>query len=208
MKRVPQETIDRYLFRPVADSTYNNENIFGNAQPLKIEIGCGNGHFITELAQEEPNFNFIAIDIKYERVCKTISKLSKRQIDNVRLYHGDARILLDWYIKNESITEFYYNFPDPWPKRKHHKHRLFNSDFLNTLYRVMTQGALFTCATDHEEYLQWMLDFLQTDNRFAHIFDDKVVVHISGYHNTLFEKMWREMGKKIYYFRFIKKQIQ
>ena len=208
MKRVPQETIDRYLFRPVADSTYNNENIFGNAQPLKIEIGCGNGHFITELAQEEPNFNFIAIDIKYERVCKTISKLSKRPIDNVRLYHGDARILLDWYIKNESITEFYYNFPDPWPKRKHHKHRLFNSDFLNTLYRVMTPGALFTCATDHEEYLQWMLDFLQTDNRFAHIFDDKVVEHISGYHNTLFEKMWREMGKKIYYFRFIKKQIQ
>jgi len=205
MKKVLQETIDRYLLRPEEKTFFNGHEIFNNSQPLKIEIGCGNGHFIAELAEEEKDSNFIAIDLKYERVCKTISKVAKRLIENVRVYHGDARVLLDWHIKDDSVCEFYYNFPDPWPKRKHYKNRLFNANFLDTLHRVMKPGAVFTCATDHEEYLQWMLDFLNNDNRFIHVYNEKVVQNISGYHKTLFEQMWRDMGKKIYYFRFIKK---
>jgi tRNA (guanine-N7-)-methyltransferase len=102
------------------------------------------------------------------------------------------------------VAEIFYNFPDPWPKRRHHKKRLFTSDFLDTLSRVMKDDAVFTCATDDKDYLLWMLDCLENDARFVHSFEEKVVNNLEGYHNTLFEKMWREMGKEIYYYRFIK----
>ena len=201
MQWLSQEVLEKYLIK-----SENNKLSLGDASksiPLKIDVGCGNGHFLASIAKEEPDSFFVGIDTKFERICKCISKLFKRSLFNAKLFSGKAEDFLP-LLDNNSVDEIYYNFPDPWPKRRHHKKRLFNSEFLNTLYRIMKDDAVFTCATDHKEYLEWMLGFLDKDKRFVHSFESKVVNHLDGYHNTLFEKVWREMGKQIYYYRFKK----
>jgi tRNA (guanine-N7-)-methyltransferase len=208
MKRIPEHVIDKYLIKPESEERISFTEIFSNHNPVKIDIGSGNGHFIVDIALENRESNFIGIEIKFDRVCKTISKLHKRNIENVRLYHGDAFSFLKQNIKEKSVKEFYYNFPDPWPKRRHHKHRLFTPALLDELDRVMTDHAVFTCATDHKDYLDWMLNYIEKDSRFIHLFEDVIVNELDNYHTTLFEEIWRKMNKIIYYFRFAKKNSQ
>jgi tRNA (guanine-N7-)-methyltransferase len=205
IKRVPDDIIEKYSIKCDIDKKILTHEIFGNLNPLKVEIGCGNGHFIVDVAKDEADVNFIGIDLRLDRICKTISKLSKREMNNVRVFLGDAKDFFLKHLADDSVDEIFYNFPDPWPKRRHHKKRLFTREFLDSLARVMKCGSIFTCATDHEDYLKWMLYYLDGDNRFYYAFDEKIVKEISGYYTTWFEKLWRDMGREIYYFRFIKK---
>lgn len=200
--RVPEEIIDHYLIKTEEKSFLDFSSVFNNDNDIKIDIGCGNGHFLVDMAKQYTDSNFIGIELKYYRVCKCISKFSKRDIDNVRMFHGDAGNFLNEYFPDNSIKELYYNFPDPWPKRRHHKKRLFTPSFLDTLYRIMKKDAIFTCATDHADYLKWMLNYLEKDNRFEMLFNGKILNNIPGYPTTLFEQLWKEMGRDLYYFRF------
>lgn len=201
MQRLSDEVLNNYLIKIENNKLALRDTLKG--VPLKLDIGCGNGHFLVDIAKEEPESFFVGIDIKFGRICKCISKLSKRSLTNAFLFTGRAEDFLP-LLEDKSVAEIFYNFPDPWPKRRHHKKRLFTSSFLDTLYRIMKDEGIFTCATDDKDYLIWMLSYLENDKRFAHSFEEKVVNHIEGYHNTLFEKMWREMGKEIYYYRFKK----
>ncbi len=207
IKWIPENVIQHYLINPKnqdkisINETFNVDCVVS----LNLDIGCGNGHFLVDIAKENPDRFYIGIEIKFERVCKTISKLSKRNIENVRMYHGDALNFINKNLGDNIIDNVYYNFPDPWPKRRHHKKRLFNAEFLNILCRILKHNGVFTCATDHKEYLEWMLGFIEKDEKFEHVFAEKISNNIPGYHSTLFEEKWREMGKKIYYFRIIKK---
>ncbi len=205
---LPEQIIQRYLIKPFESENINIAEVFSTPENafVEIDIGSGNGHFLVDMAQDNPENNFIGIEIKFDRVCKTISKLSKRGIDNVKLYHGNAYVFLSEHLVNNSVNKIYYNFPDPWPKRRHHKKRLFNNEFLNILSKVMTKDGVFTCATDHAGYLNWMLDFIESYEGFEHVFVDKIVNEIPGYHGTLFEEMWRKMGKEIFYYRIHKKK--
>lgn len=203
-KLLDQEIINHYLINSDNAEPKPLFEIFNNSNSLKIEIGCGNGHFIVDIAMKQKNVNFIAIELRFDRVCKTISKLFKRNIENVRVYFGDAKEFFKKIIPDECIDEIYYNFPDPWPKRRHHKKRLFTKEFLDLLAKKMKKKAIFTCATDHEEYLKWMLYYLDQDNRFSYVFENKIVNKIEGYYSTWFELLWRKMGKEIYYFQFIR----
>jgi len=204
-EKIPQELIDRFIIKLKTDEKLSGKKIFGNDNALKIEIGSGNGHFLVDVALANKDINYIGIELKFARVCKTISKCIKRNIDNIRIYYGDAIPFIASNITESSVSEFYYNFPDPWPKRKQFKKRIVTPVFLDNIYRIMTDDAIFTFVTDHDEYLNWVVYYVEKDKRFENVFDPKIVNHLEGYPCTLFEKMWRDMGKTIYYYRFKKR---
>jgi tRNA (guanine-N7-)-methyltransferase len=158
----------------LADSSLDNPldlfDIFGNANPLALEIGCGTGHFVLEQALHRPELNFLAIDIYNKGCLKTCAKLDGAGIRNVRVMRVEARWLLDKGLLPESLAAVYINCPDPWPKKRHRRRRLVNRDFLVAIAHYLVPGGDFFFSTDFDDYAADV----------AEQFRD-----LSGYHNML-----------------------
>ena len=128
--------------------------IFGNDNPLALEIGCGLGDFILQIAQQKPHLNFLAIDIYNKGCFKTCKKIDLAGIANVRVMRIEARYLLARYLKRESLAEVYINCPDPWPKKRHRQRSLVNRDFLQTVLHYLQPGADLYFSSDFADYAE------------------------------------------------------
>jgi len=178
-------------------------NIFENKNPLIIEVGCGNGHFLITKSKNETNNNFIGIDIKRNRLLRCREKQVKYDINNIKWVWGEALASLDHLFKNKSIKEIYMPFSDPWPKRRHQKNRMFNSAFINIINDKLITKGLFFFITDHEEYYQASLKLLVDDMRF----DLKIMdqPNNSGFGFSLFGEKWKKDKRDFFAFELIKK---
>jgi tRNA (guanine-N7-)-methyltransferase len=152
------------------DSPLDWAAIFGNTQPLALEIGCGIGHFVLEQALKQPEINFLAIDIYNKGCLKTCAKIDDAGLDNVRVMRVEARWLMAKGLQPESLDAVYINCPDPWPKKRHRHRRLVNRDFLETLAHYLKPGGDFFFSTDFDDY---------AEDVAAQICD------LPGYHNQL-----------------------
>ena len=128
--------------------------IFGNANPLALEIGSGTGHFILEQAQKQPEINFLAIDIYNKGCLKTCSKIDEAGLQNVRVMRVEARWLLDKGLQPESLAAVYINCPDPWPKIRHRNRRLVNREMLLTLAHFLKPGGSLFFSSDFDNYAE------------------------------------------------------
>jgi tRNA (guanine-N7-)-methyltransferase len=174
------------------------ETILG--KNLIVEIGCGNGHFLINKAVENKEINFIGIDKKSERLIRCREKQSKHGIVNIRWVNGDAfEVLKDMFV-NGTISGIYMIFPDPWPKRKHHKNRLFKKEFLDVVFDKLDPYGFFIFVTDHFEYYEETQKLISGDDRFAFkkienpddfsisVFGDKWKKDDRAYHMIMFGK--------------------
>ena len=134
--------------------------VFGDENPVEIELGIGKGRFLIDAAQRCPSVNFVGVEWagKYLRIAHT--RCLKRKLANVRLVKAEAREFVEFFLPSASIQAFHLYFPDPWPKKRHHKRRLFNDDFVAEVVRVLIPGGNLWLATDHDEYFQVMLEVL------------------------------------------------
>ena len=141
----------------LTDSYVDYEGIFHNNNPVIIEIGFGMGHATIELAEKFPNYNFLGIEVHTPGVGKVLDKIHKRQIENLKILQADAVDVLEQMIPQNSVTGFHIFFPDPWPKKKHHKRRLLQLEFVHKLTLRLCSGGYIYAATDWEEYAEQML---------------------------------------------------
>lgn len=134
--------------------------VFGNDRPVELEIGIGKGRFLIDAAQRFPEVNFVGIEwsLKYLRIAHERSR--KRNLGNVRLVHGDAREFVEFFVPSESLQAIHLYFPDPWPKKRHHKRRLFDEEFAGEVERVLRPGGRLWLATDHAEYFAVIVELL------------------------------------------------
>ncbi len=116
------------------------------------EVGCGHGHFLTAYAQAHPDVSCVGIDIELDRIERAERKQARAQLPNLRFLRAEARDFIDAMPTGARFSAIYMLFPDPWPKRRHHKHRLLNSRFLQAVGRRAGQGTRFYFRTDHEAY--------------------------------------------------------
>ena len=150
-------------FEPIPPLT----EIFENPKlPLHLDIGCGAGHYLFELASENKNWNYIGIEIREKLVIN--ANLQMKNIENKNLYFlfGNAsNILYNSKHKNilEVINSISFNFPDPWFKKKHHKRRVIQTEFINFLSNSMKEGSLIFIKTDVRELFRYM-DIVISDN--------------------------------------------
>jgi tRNA (guanine-N7-)-methyltransferase len=126
--------------------------VFGNANPVEVEIGCGKGMFLKEAARANPNTNYLGVEraTRYLRVA--LHRLTRAGLANVRLMGCDGLDLLSRWVPPDSVHALHIYFPDPWPKRRHQKRRIFRPELLELSARALCPGGEFYLATDHESY--------------------------------------------------------
>jgi tRNA (guanine-N7-)-methyltransferase len=134
--------------------------LFGNAGPAYLEIGFGNGEALAELASRHPERNHLGIEVHRPGVGHLLLEIEQHALTNVRVCRRDAVEVLEQGLPPASLDGVYLLFPDPWPKKRHHKRRILNPEVVRLLARVLRPGGLFHAATDWEQYAKHMLDVL------------------------------------------------
>jgi tRNA (guanine-N7-)-methyltransferase len=124
--------------------------LFERDAPLQVDLGCGDGSFLQALAAQRPDRNFLGIERLLHRVCSSGRKAA--QLPNVRIIRGDTMFLLRHWLPPRSVEVFYLLFPDPWPKRRHHRRRLVTTQFLEAIWTGLTNSGSLFIATDHDDY--------------------------------------------------------
>jgi tRNA (guanine-N7-)-methyltransferase len=127
-------------------------DLFANDAPIEIDLGCGKGRFLLARAKDHPEVNYLGIDRMLRRIRKIDRKAIRAGLHNIRLFRMEAYYAVSYLIPPQSISAYYVLFPDPWPKKKHHDHRLFNPLFIEALIRTLKPGAPLHVATDHLPY--------------------------------------------------------
>lgn len=124
-----------------------------------LEIGFGGGEHLAEMAKANPKIGFIGCEPFINGVAKLLTEIDTYNLNNIRIYNDDARPLLE-AMSNQSIDRAFVLFPDPWPKKRHHKRRFINKENLNRLARVLKDGAELRIASDHFGFVSWALEQL------------------------------------------------
>jgi tRNA (guanine-N7-)-methyltransferase len=128
------------------------DKVFSRPAPLEIDLGCGDGAFLAALAQENPAHNFLGIERLLGRVRSVCRKVARLDVKNARILRMESNYAVTRLLPPGSVTAFHLLFPDPWPKRRHHRRRAFTPEFLSSIQRALIGGGLFHVATDHAEY--------------------------------------------------------
>ncbi|MCX7096846.1 MAG: tRNA (guanosine(46)-N7)-methyltransferase TrmB [Methylococcales bacterium] len=146
---------DKFCLDPQID--YDFTQVFGRSAPLIVEIGFGNGESLAAMAAANPDQDYIGIEVHRPGVGHLLMLLNQQQINNVRVYSHDAIDILEHKIADNYLAGVHLFFPDPWPKKKHHKRRIVRPSFVALLTKKLTPGGYFHAATDWENYAQSML---------------------------------------------------
>jgi tRNA (guanine-N7-)-methyltransferase len=198
----PEALWARYGINPTNPVAFTN--FFNPIVSLTLEIGFGTGDTLFRQAQAHPNQGYIGIEVYKTGIIKLLSKLSKTPLNNIRLLEGDAVRLLSESIPHNSLNTIQILFPDPWPKRRHHKRRLIQPAFVNLLHQALTPNGWLYLATDWEHYAQHMLNILEAssfvNHAGAHQFADRPMMIPL----TKFEQRAQGLGHTIRYLAFKK----
>jgi tRNA (guanine-N7-)-methyltransferase len=179
--------------------------IFGNDNPLALEIGCGIGDFIVKTAADFPERNFIAIDFYNKGCWKSCRRLDRAGLSNVRVLRVEARDFITRMIASGSLSAVYINCPDPWPKKRHRKRRLVNRGFMEFIGGYMSHGADFFFATDFDDYGIEVAGMLAGLEGFANRLSPDLYRHeLSEYHLSKYMQKFMAQGKKIYFVHYRK----
>lgn len=182
------------------------DTIFGNSNPVAIEYCSGNGTWIADKCKDK-RINWVAVEWRFERVQKIWSKKKNYGLDNLFIVCGDAQIFIREYLKTASVSEVYINFPDPWPKEKHAKNRLFQPPFIAEMSRTMVQSAPLTVVTDDPPYGQQLVEVVLANSAWSAVHPfPHYRTEWDGYGTSYFEGLWRGKGREIRYFQFVKQQ--
>jgi tRNA (guanine-N7-)-methyltransferase len=130
------------------------DKVFSRLAPIEIDLGCGDGAFLAALAQEIPAHNFLGIERLLGRVRSVCRKVARLDLKNARILRMESNYAVTHLLPPGSVATFHLLFPDPWPKRRHHRRRAFTSEFLAAIHRTLITGGLFHVATDHADYFQ------------------------------------------------------
>jgi tRNA (guanine-N7-)-methyltransferase len=165
--------------------------LFGRSAPLHVDLGCGDGSFLCEMARQFPKRNFLGI----ERLTKRVEKVRRKaeQIENVRVLRADTLFAVRYLLPECSVEAFYLMFPDPWPKRRHQQRRVFTRRFLDSAAAALEQNGVLRVATDQIHYFH-QIERLSGDHSCFEVVDfHDVVLPL-----TKFERKFCEQGALIY----------
>ena len=177
----------------------NWDKEFGNNNPLHIEIGCGKGMFITEMAKKYPDINFVAIEVVPDVMVLAIEKAVPMGLENIRFIIADAAKLAEYFDKGE-VKRIYLNFSDPWKKNKQAKRRLTHKNFLDVYKKLLNNGDSICFKTDNMKLFEFSLNSLAQENfKMSDITFD---LHNSKFAEenvmTEYETRFTEQGMPIY----------
>lgn len=187
-----------YVILNPEDSKGRWHDVFGNANPIHIEVGSGKGGFITGMALKNPDINYIGIDIQLSVLSYALDKVIASEAPNVKLLRVDGSSLTN-YFEDGEVDMMYLNFSDPWPKTKHEKRRLTYKDFLDTYKRILPENGEIHFKTDNRGLFEYSLaSFSQYGMTLKQVWLD---LHASDFEDnvmTEYEEKFSSKGQVIY----------
>jgi len=132
--------------------------LFPVEQPLELELGCGDGSFTLQYAQANPGRNIVALERLLGRITKLDRKGHRAGLKNLRLLRAEAAYVLEYLLPPGLLDAIHVYFPDPWPKKRHHKNRLISEPFPPLAKRLLREGGIVYLRTDNIEYFEQMLE--------------------------------------------------
>ncbi|WP_263254438.1 tRNA (guanosine(46)-N7)-methyltransferase TrmB [Saccharopolyspora rosea] len=144
---------------------------FGRTAPVVLEIGSGMGETTAQLAAAQPDVNYLAVEVYKPGLAQLMLRAEHLGVTNLRLLRGDAIVLLREHVESASLSEVRIYFPDPWPKKRHHKRRLVQTASVELIASRLRPGGVLHLATDWENYAEQMMEVCTAEpalrNRFA-----------------------------------------
>ncbi|MDR1866675.1 MAG: tRNA (guanosine(46)-N7)-methyltransferase TrmB [Treponema sp.] len=131
--------------------------LFSNSNPVTVEIGFGSGSATAVCAASNPSMNYVGIEVHKPGIGRLLWEIEQRGLNNIRIIEGDAAVVLSESIYDSSVSAFHIFFPDPWPKKRHHKRRLISRPFTDILSAKLQSGGYIALVTDWQEYATWIL---------------------------------------------------
>lgn len=176
------------------------ETLFGNTNPVILEIGSGKGRFLIATATERPDVNLIGIEkaLHYHRLIR--DRVLKRNLPNIRLINHDAFLVMRDMLADASVAEVHVYFPDPWPRAKQQKRRIIRPDALREMRRVLVPGGTGIYVTDHQEYFEAAAPFVEAEFPRS----ERRIPGPDDPPRTNYEAKYRLEGRPIYEIRFWK----
>lgn len=192
--------VDTDQLPPWQDGQINLRGLFEptrRALPLELEIGSGKGSFLVREAAARSNVNFVGLEYAKAFWRHAADRCRRHGLSNVRLIHIEAGLFLRHFAANEIFDQVHIYFPDPWPKKRHHKRRLIESTTLQQLHRVLAVNGCVRLATDHTDYFEWMLAAVQqTAELFERLpFESPISAQNGEQVGTNFERKYRREGR-------------
>jgi len=174
---------------------------------LVVEIGFGRGEFLTALAEADPKTAFLGVEYSFKRVLKLARRIARTPLRNIRLLEAPAERVVHEVLRDASASDFWINYPDPWPKKRHAKRRLLRPELAELLARRLVPGGLLHVATDHPGYAEWIDAALRgvrlLENCYA---PDRHRSEVPGRPATAYELEWRALGRPLHYFEYRRRQ--
>lgn len=179
------------------------EQIFGRKAPKILEIGSGMGDTIIELAKNNQENDYLAVEVHRPGIYKIVQQIYSNKLSNIKIISHDIIEILKYQLAANSIDNIYMFFPDPWPKKKHHKRRLMNTQFLTLLEPILKKKGNIFIATDWENYAQYIIQLLAENPNIINFAEDKKYSPRPKWRPiTKFEKRGLQAGRTIYDIKF------
>ena len=185
-KKAYDELSNKFII-PFSQNELDYELTFGNDAPVTLEIGFGSGFATAGIAQANPDKNYLGIEVFRPGIGKLLWEIEKRELSNIRIVEYDAAIVAEKMIPPNSLEAIHIFFPDPWPKKKHHKRRLIQRPFTDTLAKCLKPGGYLYMVTDWEDYAVWALEHLSATVALKNAYDGFALPQ-DWRPNTKFEK--------------------
>jgi len=197
-----------YLRAEELSSPADWADVFGNANPLVLEIGAGTGDFVASIARDQPDRNFIAIDYYNKGCYKSCRRLERLGLTNVRVLREEARQFISERVPHVALAAVHINCPDPWPKQRHRKRRLVNRWFLEFLLPFLAPGGDFFFATDFVDYGSDVAGFMPEIPGMTNMLDpDPFRYELEGYHLSRYMEKFIAQGKNIHFVYYRKESL-
>ncbi len=187
----------RYAIDPRQETVFplNWAALFERNAPLAVEIGFGNGAYLVEWARQQPQWNFVGIELSGECMERLQKRIAAEKLSHVRPIRENARFALREFFPDNSIRQVTMNYPDPWPKEKHRRRRLLNEQFVAILAAVLAPGGIYELVTDQEWYAHHAADLFQHSECFE---TGPVELNPVRPVVTKYEQKWKKMGRQSY----------
>lgn len=170
--------------------------IFQRPAPVEIDLGCGDGAFLTGRAAKFPERNFLGIERLVGRVRTACRKAARGKLLNLRVLRIESAYAVQYLLPPNSVDVVHLLFPDPWPKKRHHRRRLVTGDFFASLHRILAPAGFVRIATDQADYFAAMRELI-----FAAPFQEELAAERESFPLTTFEKRFVAQGAPIYRLR-------
>jgi tRNA (guanine-N7-)-methyltransferase len=169
------------------------KGIYGRSALIEVDLGCGDGAFLADLAARHPERSFLGIERLLGRVRQTGSKIARLKLTNARVLRVETSYAIQHMLPAESVSVFHLMFPDPWPKRRHWPRRVITQDFLSSIHRALAPHGFLRVATDQIDYFQEIERLAARSPEFDRVTDQETPGVVST-----FEKRFRESGVEIH----------